>query len=139
MIARKGGQPEARKLMAQLDKHSVRVGGAIDVRLVLGSTLQHTDRLSSRAFRPFDCEYHKQRNIITTSQLWGCSFLQSLPLSVPSLSRSLLLRCNACGIHMVNTCWCTPTRNNHGCYGCTRRVFDVPVWSIVLLLGESVL
>lgn len=50
MIARKDGQPKARKLMTQLDKHSVRVCGAVDVRLVPGSALQHTDRLWSRAF-----------------------------------------------------------------------------------------
>ena len=124
MIARKGDQPKARKLMAHLDKYSVRVGGAIDVRLVPGSAPQHTDRLSSRALgRWTESTTNREIKITTSSQL-RCSFLQSLPLSVPSLSRSLLWRCDECGSHMVNTCLVGAAT------AFIRRVFDAPVGSI---------
>ena len=74
MIARKGTQPKARKLMAQLDnKHSVRIGGAIDVRLIPGSALPYTDRLSSRAFGGWTENIACRGIKITTSQLRGCS------------------------------------------------------------------
>ena len=86
MIARKGGQPKARKLMAQLNKHSVREGGAIDVRLVPGIALQHTDRLWSRASGRWTGST-TNRETIAVSQLRGCIFLQSLPLSGPALNR----------------------------------------------------
>ena len=92
MIARKDGQPKARKLMAQqLDnKHSVRVGGVIDVRFVPGSALQHTDRLSSRAFGRWTESTTKREIKITTSQLRGWLWFFAFAPSQRTLSKPLV-------------------------------------------------
>ena len=102
MIARTCGQPKARKLMAQLDKHSVKVYGAIYVRLVPGSTLRYTDRLWPRAFGRLaeSTTNNREIKIPTTSQLYFGStvvFCVRTLSAHPLLSRSLLLRCEACG------------------------------------------